>query len=222
MHLRQRVAASLSTFFALSWLTSSAPAQSAFSNLPDGGSDLFIAPPQTFNISIGPDRTQRVNASDSRTGFSPLSTSLSTEVGYWTTTWPISATTLSLNISIGPWELAPEKIVQTLEAAQNAVGKKPAGALLEKKFKQETGSRINTMIFEISPGYIYRRLTWGDVGEVLGDNGLPKFFQETEEWHSAYFKVIDSVRGELGNGAVRKWYMLEPVGGTNSKGLRNG
>ncbi len=218
MHLRQRVAASLSTFFALSWLTSSAPAQSAFSNLPDGGSDLFIAPPQTFNISIGPDGAQRINASDSRTGFVPPSTNISTEVDY---TWPIFGTTLSLNISIGPWELAPEKIVQTLEAAQTAVGKKQAGALLEKKFKQETGSRINTMIFEISPGYIYRRLTWADVGEVLGDNGLPRFFQEMEEWHSAYFKVIDSVRGELGNGAVRKWYMLDPVGGTNSTGLEN-
>ena len=221
MHLHQRVAASLCFFFALSCLTSSAPTQPAFSNLPNGGSDLSATLPQTFNSSIGPAVAQRVSTSDSNVGFGSLSTNLSTKVSYWTVTWSIS-NTLSLTINIGAWELSPEKILHTLEAAQIAVGKKPGAALLDRKFTQETGSRINTMIFEIGPGWEHRRLTWADVGEVLGENGLPKFFQEKQEWHSAYFDVIDSVRGELGHGAVRKWYMLEPVGGANSTGLVNG
>ena len=193
-------------------MISSAPTQSAFSNLhvPDAGNkDLsIIALPQTFNRSLEPAVVaQRVNSSDYR-----LATHLSTEVEYTTVTWPITDI-LSLTINIGPWDLAPEKILHTLEAASNAVGKKRAEALLDGKFKLETGSRVNTMIFEISPGYIYKRLTWADVGEVLGENGLPKFFRETEEWHCAYFYVIDSARGNLGYGAVRKWYMLESVGG---------
>ncbi len=221
MHLRRRVAPSLSFFFALSCLTSSAPTQSAFSNLPDAGSDLSITLPQTFNSSIGLAVAQRVNTSDSNIGFGSSSTNISTEVGYWTVTWSIS-NTISLTINIGAWVLSPEKILHTLEAAQIAVGKKQAAALLDRKFTQETGGRINTMIFEISPGWDYRRLTWADVGEVLGENGLPKFFQEKPEWHSAYFDVIDSIRGKLGYGAVRKWYMLEPVGGANSMGLGNG
>ena len=218
MHFHRRVAAFLSSFVVLSCLTSSAPTQSASSYLPDAGDDLSITLPQILNSSIGLELAQRVNTSDSNTGSASSSTNLSTDVGYWTVTWSISAT-LSLTINVGAWVLAPEKILHTLEAAQNAVGKKPAAALLDGKFTQETGSRINTMIFEISPGWDYRRLTWADVGEVLGENGLPKFFNEKQEWHSAYFDVIHSVRGKLGYGAVRKWYMLDSL---NSTGLETG
>lgn len=221
MYFHRRVAASLSFFFAFSCLTLSAPTQSAFSNLPDASSDLSVTLTQTFNSTIGPEIAHRVNTSDPNIGFGSSSTNLSTEVSYWTMTWSIS-NTLSLTINVGAWVLSPEKILHTLEAAHIAVGKKQAAALLDGKFTQETGTRINTMIFEISPGWDYRRLTWADVGEVLGENGLPKFFQEKQEWHSAYFDVIDSIRGKLGNGAVRKWYMLESVGDANSTGLGSG
>lgn len=108
----------------------------------------------------------------------------------------------------------PRKIIGTLAAAQNAAGKKPATTLLDKKFRIETGSRINTMIFEIGPDdWDYKRLTWADVAEVLGDDGLPKFFNQRQLWHCVYFDVMHSTRGKLGEGAVRKWYMLESVAG---------
>ncbi|KAL9070692.1 MAG: hypothetical protein Q9161_004746 [Pseudevernia consocians] len=210
MHLHRRVAASLS-FIVLSCLTSSAPTQSAFSNRPDASNDLALALPHLSNSSIGPAVAPRVNTSDSNIESGSSPTNLSTKVRYWTVTWSISDT-LSLKINVGAWVLSPAKILQTLEAAQVAAGKKQAAALLDGKFTQETGSRINTMIFEIGPGSSddrRRRLTWADVGDVLGDeNGLPKFFRETQEWHSAYFDVVDGVRGKLGIGAVRKWYML--------------
>ena len=82
-------------------------------------------------------------------------------------------------------------------------------ALLEKKFLSETGSWKNRMYFEITPGWEDKKLTWSDVGEVLGESGLPKFFHETNEWHCVYFEVLHGTRGKLGYGAVRKWYMLD-------------
>ena len=209
MQLHLRITASLGFFIGLSCWTSSSPTQSAVSNLPDAANDRSVTPTQTFNSSIGPEVAQRVNISDSNLR-------LSTQVGYWTVTWSIS-NTLSLTINVGAWVLSPEKILHTLEAAQTAVGKKQAAALLDGKFTQETGSRINTMIFEITPGWEYRRLTWADVREVLGENGLPKFFSEKQEWHSAYFDVIDSIRGKLGYGAVRKWYMLDSLDNAGSE-----
>ncbi|KAL9136837.1 MAG: hypothetical protein Q9175_001962 [Cornicularia normoerica] len=218
MHLHRRVAASLNFFFVLCHLASSAPTQSAFSNLPDASNDLSNILPQTLSSPIRPEVAQRVNTSDSNIGSGSSSTNLTTGVGYWTVTWSISDT-LSLTINVGAWVLSPEKILHTLEAAQTAVGKKQAAALLDGKFTQQTGSRINTMVFEISPGWDYRRLTWADVGEVLGEDGLPKFFREKQEWHSAYFDVVHSVRGKLGYGAVRKWYMLDSL---NSTGLETG
>lgn len=218
MHLHWRLAASLSFFIVLSCLTSSAPTQSAFSYLPHVGNDVSITLAQTSNISSGPEVAQRANTSDSNVGSGSSPTNLSTEVGYWTVTWSISDT-LSLTINVGAWVLSPDKILHTLEAALIEIGKKEAAALLDGKFSKETGSRINTMIFEISPDWDYKRLTWADVGEVLGENGLPKFFEEKQEWHSAYFDVIDSVRGKLGYGAVRKWYMLDSL---NSTGLETG
>lgn len=210
MHLHRHAAASLSFCFALFYLTSSAPTLSAVSNPSDTDSGLSITHPQTSNGSIGPEAAPRGNTSDSDIGSGPSSTPLSTKVAYWTVTWSISAT-LSLTINIGPWVLSPDQILHTLAAAQVAAGKKQAAALLDAKFTQRTGSRLNTMIFEIGPGWDHRRLTWADVADVLGENGLPGFFHEKQEWHSAYFDVVDSVRGKLGEGAVRKWYMLESV-----------
>ena len=116
-----------------------------------------------------------------------------------------------MTINIGPWDLSPLGILHTLEAAQTHAGKRLAETLLDRKFTQQTGSRINTMIFEIGPGYLHKHLTWADLAEVLGPNGLPKFFRSTEEWHSIYFTVTHSIRGDLGNGAVRKWYMLDSL-----------
>ena len=58
--------------------------------------------------------------------------------------------------------------------------------------------------------------------EVLGNNGLPRFLEEDQEWHSVYFEVVDSVRGKIGHGAVRKWYMLSPIGVVNGTTVQTG
>ena len=213
MHLRGRVASLVSFLLALCNLTSSAPTQSTASSLSNAGADLsMITLPQTFNNSFGPVLAQGLNTSLLHPGLVLPSRNGSSDVGFHTVTWDINLT-LSLIINIGDWELAPEKILATLDAAQIAVGKKPAGGLLDETFTQKTGSRINTMIFEIAPAQNdHKMLTWADVAEVLGDeNGLPRFFKSTLEWHSIYFGFYDSERGGvvLGKGAVRKWYMLE-------------
>ena len=212
MHLHGRVAPLVSFFLALFDLTLSAPTQSTSSSLPNVGPDLsVITLPQTVNNSLGPAIAQGLNASLLPTGLVSPSRNGSSNEDFRTVTWDINLT-LSLVINIRDWELAPEKILATLDAAQTAVGKKPAGALLDEKFTQKTGSRINTMIFEIEPGLDdHKMLTWGDVGHVLSDeDGLPRFFKSTLEWHSIYFGFYDSEReGIVGKGAVRKWYMLE-------------
>ena len=179
------------------------------------GSNLIISSlPQEVNNSLAINVPKPVNISFSGTGCNSSFTNLTTEVDYWTTTWTITPT-LSLIINVGAWELSPEKILQTLDAAQTTIGKKTASTLLDGKFTQETGSRINTMVFEIrppiGPSWEVKHLTWADVGEVVGEKGLMGFFKQTNEWHSVYFDVVDSRRGKLGNGAVRKWYMLEPA-----------
>ena len=74
------------------------------------------------------------------------------------------------------------------------------------------------MLFVIRPGYIFKRLTWADVAQVVGANGLPKFFREEDDWCSIYFKVEDSERGELGNGALTKWWQLGDGDGRMDKG----
>lgn len=220
MYLSRLVAAFVACLFAFSYLIVATPIQSTSSEVHEPGKGSSIAVPQTLNRSIRPEVAQRVNISNYLSEFGPSSTGLSTQLHYWTVIWSISDT-LSLTINIGAWDLLPEKIVHTLEVAQTAAGKKPAEALLERGFTVRTGSRINRMVFEISPGFIYKRLTWADVGDVLGGNGLPKFFEIKQEWHSAYFDVIDSRRGKLGYGAIRKWYMLESEGGKNSTRLES-
>ena len=212
MHLHGRVAPLVSFFLALFELTLSAPTQSTSSNLPNAGADLSILTlPQTLNNSIGPAIAQGLNASLLPTGLVSPSRNGSSNEDYRTVTWDINLT-LCLVIQILDWNLAPEKILATLDAAQVAIGKKQAGVLLDEKFTQKTGSRINTMIFEIEPDlHDHKTLTWGDVGQVLGDeDGLPRFFKSTLEWHSINFGFYDSEReGIVGKGAVRKWYMLE-------------
>lgn len=209
MYLNRRVAVFPTFFFALFALTFSTPTRFAYPALNDAAPNRTTALQQLFNSSSGPEAASRLHNIVLPSRF----TNLSAEVTYHTWTWTIS-TTLSLKLNIGSWVLAPEKILYTLEAAQKIVGKRQAVVFLDKKFTQETGSRINTMIFEVEPEWDDRRLTWADVGAVLGDDGLPKFFKQTREWHSVYFDVIHISKGVIGEGAVRKWYMLEAGGRT--------
>ena len=212
MHLHRRVAPLASFLLALCSLTLSTPTQQSTSfNLPNAGTDHSITTlPQTANHLIGPSIPQRLNTSLLHTGLVSPSTNRSTNIGERTVTWDINQT-LSLVIDIGNWKLDPEKIVATLHAAQETIGKKQGGALLHGKFRQETGTRINTMVFEMGPALDLKLLTWADVGQVLGDeDGLPRFFKASQEWHDIYFDFCDTERGGLvGEGSVRKWYMLE-------------
>ena len=230
-HLHRRFPASLSFIIAFAALASLAPTQqSAFSHLPDAAThDLSIVtplkqPPNNSSIA-GPEVPPRANTSDHsilKSGLSsPSNLSSTGEVTYPAGIWDISPT-LSLDIDIGEWRLSPEKILGTLEAAENAVGKKPAAALLEEKFTQRTGSRLNRMVFEIGPDVEdEKRLTWGDVAEVLGEErGLPRFFRETKKWYNVDFGIVHSERGFLGVGWIRKWYMLDDE--RNMTGLETG
>lgn len=222
MHLlHRRISASLSFFIVLAAnLASSAPTQqSAFPRLPDAATPhLFSATllhqPRNNGSIAGTEVTPRVNTSDySILKSGPSSSSnLSSTGGFTDRTgiWDISLT-LFLDLDIGTWRLSPEKVLGTLEAAENAVGKKAATALLEGKFTQKTGSRLNGMILEIFPDMKdERKLSWGDVGEVLGEErGLPRFFRETGEWRNVDFQIVHHERGLLGAGWIRKWYMLD-------------
>ena len=212
MHLHGRVAPLVSFLLVLFDLTSSAPTQSTYSNLPNASADLSILTlPQTLNNSIGPAIGQGLNTSLLPTGLVSPSRNGSSNDDFRTVTWDINLT-LCMVIDIRDWNLAPEKVLATLDAAQMAIGKKQAGVILDEKFTQKTGTRINTMIFEIEPDLKdHKVLTWGDVAQVLGDeDGLPRFFKSTLEWHSINFGFYDSERGGIvGKGAVRKWYMLE-------------
>lgn len=198
-------------------ITSNPLLQSTSSETSSPGNSLPISLRQgEVTNSTEASVTDSLNVSLSSASHTSTPTNRTAKVDYWTTAWTISAT-LSLTINVGNWELAPEKILQTLDAAQITVGKKQASALLEQKFTLETGSRINSMVFEIGPPigppWESTHLTWADVGEVVGEEGLVGFFKQTGNWHSVYFDVVDSRRGELGNGAVRKWYMLGAASG---------
>ena len=139
----------------------------------------------------------------------------------WELEWHISST-LSLDIYVGDWTLNPASIVQVLDAAENALGKKVASALVEEKFSQKTGSVMNTMVFAVTPNKKNARLKWGDVTQLLGTAGLPRFFQEefgeAEKWRNVVFDVNDKERGKIGSGYVRKWWMVELNGGDGGNG----
>ena len=208
-HLHRRFPASLRFFIVLAALASLASTQqSAFSHLPDAAThDLSVVTPlqQPLNNSLiaGPEVAPRANTSDHSILESGPSSNLSstgevTYVTYPAGIWDISPT-LSLDIDIGEWRLSPEKVLGTLEAAENAIGKKAATALLEGKFTQRTGSRLNRMVFEIGPVAEHeRRLTWGDVAAVLGEErGLPVrtspahyFFVQADREHRDNVSVL--------------------------------
>ena len=201
MHFLQRVAVCLCCLFLFLRTTLCGPTQPASSGLLTASSSLIISLPSPVNESA----------------FCVIGSSSKNSQGSvkWDkTTWTISDT-LSLALTICNWEPDPKKIQAVLEAAAQAVGKKPATTLLEKKFTQKSNNKYNTLLFEITPGYVDKRLTWGDVGEVLGDNGLTTFFETTQQWHTVYFDVMHVTKGQLGNGAVRRWWQLEPPSSGN-------
>ncbi len=188
MHSNQHVA--------VAWLFSILAFCSEISCAPNNrlnrGSDLSINLPNPLNVkNVG--------------GLCPTSTNDPTGLGIEKTSWTISDS-LTLAITICNWQPDPATILAVLAAAENAVGKKPLEGLLEKKYTVKSNNKYNTLYFEISPGWTGKKLTWGDVGDVLGENGLPKFFKETRWWHTIYFDVVHKTRGELGDGAVRRWW----------------
>ena len=199
--LRRVVAVCFGCLAVFSRTTSGAPASPALSILPNAGSggDLTLGLPQQVNGStlcdIGSLRGNHNGA-------------VSWEKG----TWRISDT-LKLAIVICNWTPDPTTIQAVLAAAAVTAGKKPALAVLLDKFVQRSNNRYNTLYFEIGPEDEKRLLTWGVVGEVLGENGLGRFFETTGQWHTVYFEVVDAVKGPLGNGAVRRWWQVELPGG---------
>ena len=173
-----------------------APSQPTYSSQLDTGCDgLFPGTRSLWNLS-----------NSSAPGLSPASYSHNVAIDRGT--WRISDT-MSLALIICNWEPDPATIQAVLVAALGAVGKKPAEGLLDGKFTQRSNNRYNTLLFEISPSHIHHQLTWGDVGEVVGEHGLLEFYEATQKWNTIYFAVYHATRGELGHGAVRRWWQLE-------------
>ena len=123
------------------------------------------------------------------------------------TSWTLTPT-LSLALTICNWEPSPATIRAVLASAAQTAGKRPADAFVEKKWVVRSDNKYNTLYFEIGPQFAgQRKLTWRDVGEVLGEGrGLVRFFEETGYWHTVYFTVVDKAKGVLGEGAVRRWW----------------
>ena len=138
----------LSLFSRTAW---SAPASPALSILPNAGSGdptLGLHSPVNGSTLCG-----LGSSSSSRHG----------ALGWDKQTWRISET-LSLALTICNWEPDPATIQAVLAAAAVTAGKKPTTTLLEKKFTQRSNNKYNTLYFEISAGFIYRRLCWGGLG----------------------------------------------------------
>ena len=129
----------------------------------------------------------------------------SSELTWYETTWRISDT-LSLELTVSDWRPDPQTIFDVLTAAQAVVGKKVALSLVDGKFVQKSANKYNTLLFEIEPDRVYTGLTWGDVAKVVGEDGLPKFFQITQLWHSIDFALMDTMRLEIGHGTIRRWW----------------
>ncbi|KAI4240287.1 MAG: hypothetical protein L6R40_005223 [Gallowayella cf. fulva] len=217
MNLRHRFFVYLSCALALCLTTLTTPTQPAFSHLLNAGSsNTSINLENDINNpakpALQPNGVSESNPSHRNAAYISLLTKNLTNANYFTVPWKITDT-LSLSVNVGPWQLNQTRILETLAAAEISAGKKPMRQVLDKKFVQPTGSRINRLLFEISPGVIEpKHLTWEDVAQVLGENGLSKFFRQEGYWVSTYFDVIDSTRGKVGYGAVRKWYQLKPPG----------
>ena len=195
MHFFRFAAFSLG-YFALFWrITTCAPQPIHPSRLDISCGDLFIGLANPFNDS---DSSSSASPSTQHThGFS-------TNRG----TWKISDT-MSLAITICSWKPDPATIQAVLVAAHAAIGKKPSAGLVDETFTQRSDNRYNTLLFEIIPRHVQSQLTWGDVGEVLGEHGLLEFYEETQWWNTIYFTLVDATRGVLGRGAVRRWWQLE-------------
>ena len=204
-----RTSASLA--YALFLLTSFTVAASDYTTLT-ASPDIPLQTPAS-SIGLYPLTQTAQESAPSGVESAPISASSNRvhALNFSTIVWEITDD-LSLTIKIGDWRLSQDKVFDTLSAADSAVGKKPAAGALEEKFTQKTGSRINAMLFEIGPGYEDRRLTWGEVGEILGARGLPAYFRQEKIWRDTHFEVFDFVRGKLGEGAVRKWYHFQVDG----------
>lgn len=225
MYFHRLILSYATCFSILIYTTLSAPAHSVPKMALDADTSLSNKILNTIKHSRGqsiqPAMAQRIN--DRALGLASTTSvsNHSAQLEFTTVNWDIT-NTLYLTINIGPWRLSPERILETMEAAETAVGKKQGSVLLDGKFTQEQGSRVNTMLFEITPGLTDRLLTWADVAEVLGEDGLPGFFQQERYWYSTYFDVMHKERGKLGYGALRKWYQLEPPNGSNSTDISSG
>ena len=197
--LQRVVAVGFGCFSLFSRTALGAPAPPSLSILRNAGSSsLTLSLPRPINEStlcgLGPSSSSRNNHGG--------------PVDWVKGTWRISET-LSLAITICNWTPDPSTIQAVLVAAAAAVGKKPATALLEENFVQRSNNRYNTLYFEIGPGAgEEKRLSWGVVGEVVGEEGLVKFFETTQQWHTMYFHVVHATEGYLGSGAVRRWWQL--------------
>ena len=172
-----------------------APTEPAFPALLNAANGLNIIAPKPLNHSI-------CGQLDS----------LSTKYSVDKTFWSISDT-LSLALVICNWSPDPDTIKAVLAAAATTVGKKPAAGLLDGTFTQRSKDKYNTLYFEITPDHFNKGLTWEDVAEVVGENGLPKFYEKTREWHTVYFDVVHYTRGELGQGTVRRWWQIQDGNG---------
>lgn len=196
MYFHQSVSVRLGYFFIIWHTATCAPTQPAPSNLLNTGNDLSLNLPQSFNNSL-------------LGGLSSLSTNPLRDVGIDHMTWIISDT-ISLEVTICNWQPDPKTILAVLAAADTVVGKKLAKGAVSEKFTLKSANKYNTLLFEIQPHNFDKVLTWGDVAEVLGPNGLPKFYEETMLWNTVYFDVMHKERVSLGNGAVRRWWQLAP------------
>ena len=191
------VAVWLGCFLLFSPTAFGAPASPALSIVPNvGSSDFTLTPSSLTNGST-------LCGLDSPS----LSTSPHGEAVDWIKgTWRIS-NTLFLAMTICSWTPDPATIVDVLEAAATIAGKKPATALLEEKFVQTSKNKYNKLYFEIGPGETEGSyLTWGEVAQVVGVNGLRKYYETTGHWNTIYFDVMHTKEGMLGEGAVRRWW----------------
>ena len=197
MKFRHSVTVCLSGLCILGRTAFCIPTEASFPNLRNTGNGLSIICPKLLNDS----------ACD-EPGFSA-------DVVWERRKWQISDT-LSLALNICSWKLDAELVQAVLAAAAVTVGKRSAVGILEKTFIQKSKNKYNTLNFEISPDHFNPGLTWADIAEILGDNGLPKFYDETRWWRMLHFEVIHTTKGELGHGAVRRWWQLERSKGNSS------
>ena len=193
MHFRH-FAVGLSACSILSHVAFSAPAQPGSSSQLNTASSLSLDLLKPFNNSV-------LNTANSASVNHPVNLTVHR------VRWGIGGV-LCLEIEVCDWKPDPATIREVLAAADVAAGKKSAAGLVEGTFTQKSKNRFNTLLFEIGPDDPSEQLTWGDVAEILGPKGLPKFYHVTQQWRSIFFEVWHITRGELGSGSVRRWWQL--------------